>query len=79
MELSIENTIIFISKMCGCVDVWTHYNTLHVHTRHATYCFSNSSHHNYVRTSQQCFIVPISKPEEKLRKIKIHISTMKPH
>ena len=31
MELSIENTIIFISKMCGCVDVWmcghitTHY------------------------------------------------------
>ena len=24
MELSIENTIIFISKMCGCVDTLQH-------------------------------------------------------
>ena len=32
------------------------------------------------RTCQQCFIVPISKPEEgKLQKIKMHICTVKPH
>ena len=39
-KVFIENTIIFISKMCGCV-----HTLQHVHTRHATYCFSISSHH----------------------------------
>ena len=59
--------------MCG--HITTHY--MYIQDMLRTVLAFKSPH--YVRTSQQCFIVPISKPEEKLRKIKIHMSTMKPH
>ena len=59
--------------MCG--HITTHYMYIQDMLR-TVLAFQVTTLYMYQST---CFIVPISKPEEKLRKIKIHISTMKPH
>ena len=46
MELSIENTIIFISKMCGCVDTLQHITTYYMYIQDMLRTvYSISSHH----------------------------------